>query len=164
MCSAISKNIFEGFFFVLLFLKQYGCWIMWPSLKKINCGPFYPSMTLKNSYGLNVAFYICNCDVKAKATYDVIIIIKILYMSSRTNGENFVSIWQAVAEKNTKVLCRQTDRQTYRQTNKKTSAEHDTCKISKTNLTIKNNLCFNSVTWYANPLQISSQSDENWGF
>ena len=44
-------------------------------------------------------------------TYDVII-IETFYMSTRTNGENFVSIRQAVAEKNTKVLCRQTDKQT----------------------------------------------------
>jgi len=41
-------------------------------------------------------------------TYNIII-IKTFYMSSRTNGENFVSIRQAVAEKNTKVLCGQTD-------------------------------------------------------
>ena len=33
-------------------------------------------------------------------------------MSSCTNDENFVSIWQVVAEKNTKVLCGQTDNQT----------------------------------------------------
>ena len=45
------------------------------------------------------------------ATYDVIIIIKIFDVSSRTNAENFVSIRQAIAEKNMKVLCRQTDRQ-----------------------------------------------------
>ena len=41
-------------------------------------------------------------------TYDVIIIIKTFYMSSRTNGENFVSIRQAVAEKNMKDLYGQT--------------------------------------------------------
>ena len=29
---------------------------------------------------------------------------------------------------------------------------------------LKNTCSLNSVTWYANPLQISSQSDENWGF
>ena len=29
---------------------------------------------------------------------------------------------------------------------------------------LENNWCLNSVTWYANPLQISSQGDENWGF
>ena len=28
---------------------------------------------------------------------------------------------------------------------------------------VKNNWYLNSVTWYANPVQISSQSDENWG-
>ena len=44
--------------------------------------------------------------------YDVIIIIKTFYMSSRTNEENFGSIRQAVAEKNTKVLCGQTNKQT----------------------------------------------------
>ena len=49
-------------------------------------------------------------------TYDVIIIITTFNMSSRTNVENFVSIRQAVAEKNMKVLCRQTNRQTDRQT------------------------------------------------
>ena len=48
--------------------------------------------------------------------YDVIIINNIFYMSSHTNGEKFVSIRQAVAEKNMKVLCRQTNRQTDRQT------------------------------------------------
>ena len=46
------------------------------------------------------------------ATYEVIIIIETFSMSSRTNGENFVSIQQAVVEKNTKVLCRQTNKQT----------------------------------------------------
>ena len=51
--------------------------------------------------------------------YDIIIIIKTFYMSSCTNGENFVSIRQAVAVKNTKVLCGQTNtnKQTDRQTN-----------------------------------------------
>ena len=45
-------------------------------------------------------------------TDDVTIIIKTFYesMSSRTSGETFISIWQAVAEKNTKVLCGQTNR------------------------------------------------------
>ena len=42
-------------------------------------------------------------------TYDVIIMIKTIYMSSRTYGENFVSIGQAIAEKNTIVLCGQTN-------------------------------------------------------
>ena len=52
-----------------------------------------------------------------QVTYDVILMIKTFYMSSCTYGENFISIRQAVAEKNTKVLCgqinkqRQTDRQ-----------------------------------------------------
>ena len=45
-------------------------------------------------------------------THDIIVIIKMFYMSRRTNGENFVSIRQAVAERNTKVLCGQTDKQT----------------------------------------------------
>ena len=35
-------------------------------------------------------------------TYDVIIIIKTFYKCNHTNGENFVSIRQAVAAKNTK--------------------------------------------------------------
>ena len=48
-------------------------------------------------------------------TYAIIIIIKTFFMSSRTNIENFVSIRQAVAQKNTKVLCGQTDTQTYKQ-------------------------------------------------
>ena len=43
-------------------------------------------------------------------------------------------------------------------------AEHDTCKIQKTNLTYKNNWWLNFLTKYATPLQISSQSDENWRF
>ena len=51
-------------------------------------------------------------------TYNVIIIIKIFYMSSRTNGENLVSIQQVVAEKNIKVLCGQTAKQAAKQTNK----------------------------------------------
>ena len=50
-------------------------------------------------------------------TYNVIIIIKTLYMSSCTNGEHFVSIRQEVGEKNMKVLCRQTNKQTDKQTN-----------------------------------------------
>ncbi len=29
---------------------------------------------------------------------------------------------------------------------------------------LENNWWLNSVTWYANPLQISSQWEENWGF
>ena len=44
--------------------------------------------------------------------YDVIIMIKTFYMNIRSSGENFVSIWQLVAEKNTKVLCGQTNKQT----------------------------------------------------
>ena len=43
--------------------------------------------------------------------YDIMIINdKTFYMTSRSSGENFVSIRQAVAEKNTKVLCGQTNR------------------------------------------------------
>ena len=42
-------------------------------------------------------------------TDDVIIINKTFHMSSRTNGENVISIWQAVAEQNTKVQCGQTN-------------------------------------------------------
>ena len=45
-------------------------------------------------------------------TYDVKIIIKTFYMSGLSFGENLFSIWQAAAEKNTHVLCRQADRQT----------------------------------------------------
>jgi len=37
-------------------------------------------------------------------TYDVIIIMKAFYMSSRSYGENFISIRQAVAEKYTSTL------------------------------------------------------------
>ena len=47
--------------------------------------------------------------------YDVIIMIETFYMSSHTDGENFISIRQAVVEKNMKVLHGQTDRQTDRQ-------------------------------------------------
>ena len=50
-------------------------------------------------------------------TYGVIIIMKTFYMSSRSNGENFISIRQADAEKITKVLYGQTNKQTNRQTN-----------------------------------------------
>ena len=49
-------------------------------------------------------------------TYDIIITIKTFDMSGRIYGESFVSIHQAVAEKNTKVLCGQTNRQTDKQT------------------------------------------------
>ena len=49
-------------------------------------------------------------------TNGIIIIIKTFYMSSRTYGENFVSIRQVVAEKNTEVLCVQTNRQTDKRT------------------------------------------------
>ena len=42
-------------------------------------------------------------------TYDVIIIIKTFHISRRSNDENFVSIRNAVAQKNTEVLCRQTN-------------------------------------------------------
>ena len=49
-------------------------------------------------------------------TYDIIIMIETFYMSSHTSDENFFSIWQVVVEKNTKVLCKQTDRQTDRWT------------------------------------------------
>ena len=45
-------------------------------------------------------------------THDGIIMIKTFCMSSHTDVENFVSIRQAVAEKNTKVLCGQTNKQT----------------------------------------------------
>ena len=43
---------------------------------------------------------------------DGIIIIITFYMSRHTYGVNFVSIWRVVAEKNTKVLCGQTNKQT----------------------------------------------------
>ena len=59
--------------------------------------------------------------------HDVIIINTTFYISSRSYGENFVSIRQAVAEKNTKALCGQTD--TNKQRRKRRCAEHDTCKI-----------------------------------
>ena len=64
-------------------------------------------------------------------TYDIIIIIKTFYISSRTNGGNFVSIRQVITEKNTKVLHGQTnkqtnkDRQTDKQTNKQTNKQTD---------------------------------------
>ena len=51
-------------------------------------------------------------------TYDVIIIIQTFYMSSHTNVVNFVSIQQAVVEKNTKVLCGQTNTNTNTNTDK----------------------------------------------
>ena len=43
-------------------------------------------------------------------TYNIIIILKTFYMSSCSYGDNFVSIRQAVAEKNTHVVCGQTNR------------------------------------------------------
>ena len=52
--------------------------------------------------------------------YDVIIINKTFHVSRRSDGENFISIRQAVAEKNTKILCRQTNKQTDKQTNGQT--------------------------------------------
>ena len=53
-------------------------------------------------------------------TYDVIIIIKTFSMRSRNYGEHFFSIQQAVAEKNTKVLWGQTNKQIDKQTNQNT--------------------------------------------
>ena len=55
-------------------------------------------------------------------TYDVIIIIKTFYMSSRTNGENCLNPTSGCGEKHeSSVLTnKQTDRQTNRQTNKQT--------------------------------------------
>ena len=47
-----------------------------------------------------------------QVTEYITIMIKTFYMSSRTDGENFVSIWQAVVEENTTVLCGQTNQQT----------------------------------------------------
>ena len=44
-----------------------------------------------------------------------LLLIEFFDMSSHTNGENFISIRPAVAEKNMKVLCGQTDRQTHKQ-------------------------------------------------
>ena len=44
--------------------------------------------------------------------HDIIIINKIFDMSGCSYGENFASIWQAVVEKNTRVLCGQTNKQT----------------------------------------------------
>ena len=64
-------------------------------------------------------------------TNDVIIIIKTFCMSSRSNCENFVSIRQAVAEKNTKALCGQTNKQTRR---RRCRAEHNTKSRSLGNL------------------------------
>ena len=50
-------------------------------------------------------------------TYDVIIINITFCMSIRSDGENFVSIQEAVVEKNTKILYGQTNKQAERQTN-----------------------------------------------
>ena len=68
-------------------------------------------------------------------TYDVIIIIETFNMSSCANGENFFSIRQAVAEKNTKVLCGQIKKQTYRQTdrNRQTNKQMDQNAIPSLN-------------------------------
>ena len=51
-------------------------------------------------------------------TDDIIIFIATFHISSRTNGENFVSIRQVLVEKNTKVLRIQTNKQTDKQTEK----------------------------------------------
>ena len=58
-------------------------------------------------------------------TDDIIIIMRTFYLSSRTQGENLVSIRQVVTEKNTKVLCGQTkiDRQTDRQAETETERQ-----------------------------------------
>jgi len=45
-------------------------------------------------------------------TYDVIVMNKTFYMSSRSYGGNFSSIRQMVVERNTRVLCGQTNKQT----------------------------------------------------
>ena len=48
-------------------------------------------------------------------TYDVIIIMKTFHTSSCSDGENLVAIQPEVVEKNTKVLCGQTNKHTSRQ-------------------------------------------------
>ena len=58
-------------------------------------------------------------------TCDVINIIKTFYMGSDTNAENFVSIRQAVVDKNTKVLCGQTDRDRQTDRSKQTGKQMD---------------------------------------
>ena len=83
-------------------------------------------------------------------TYDVITIIRTFYMSCRTNGENFVSIRRAVVEKNTKVLCRQTDRHIDKQTNKQTDKQTDPNVIPSTlvRVNIMPNIVFGEVKYH----------------
>ena len=68
--------------------------------------------------------------------YDIILIIITFHMRSQTCGENFVSIRQAVVEKKHESSVR-TNKQTNRRTRRRRHAEHDACKIHKTNLTSK---------------------------
>ena len=83
-------------------------------------------------------------------TYDVIIINKTFHMRSRSDGEKFVSIKRAVSAKNTKVLCRQTDKQTNKRTQnaKPSPSVRELTWIQIFNVGI--NLCLNCDlrTWY----------------
>ena len=62
-------------------------------------------------------------------TYDIIIIIKTFYMSSHSNDENFVSIRQAIAEKNDSSV--RTNKQPNKQTNRQMK-NHSEWQLGKT--------------------------------
>jgi len=77
-------------------------------------------------------------------TYDIIIIMRTFYLSSRTYCENLVSIQQVVAEKNTKVLCGQTktDRQTDRDTDRQTQIAISSRLAREINVALNHRLKF----------------------
>ena len=53
-----------------------------------------------------------------QVTYDIKIVCKSSCKISCSYGENFVSIWQVVVEKNMKVLCERTNKQPNKQTSR----------------------------------------------
>ena len=62
-------------------------------------------------------------------TYDIIVMIETFYMSRHNDGENFISIRQAVGEKNTTVLCGQTNKQTIKSDRQTNGAKCNELKI-----------------------------------
>ena len=108
--------------------KQYGYRITWPMMSSKNfVDHFIPRWPSKIFILIGLTFFIgavSDTEVQRVSvfptwlphhvTYDII--IETFYMSCHTYGENFILIRQAVAEKNTKVLFGQTNKQTNKRT------------------------------------------------